>query len=143
MFFYFARQSFKESVIFQFALPDNNQLPTKLFQSSFRVSIPGDIPLEFFLPEFHIRGGSCCLSASRMPMPETSPHLDNSSIFRENNIRMPRQIFYMKPKAESMPKEKRANHELWCRVIRSDSTHISTAFFGRDAVHYFSSSKYV
>ena len=102
MFFYFVRQSFKKSGIFQLALPDNNQPPSKLFQSFFRVPVPLDIPLEFFLPEFHIRGGSRCLSAPRMPMPETATHLDNSSIFRQNDIGMPRQIFDMKPEAESM-----------------------------------------
>lgn len=35
-------------------------------------------------------------------MPETATHLDNSLIFRKNDIGMSRQIFDMKPEAESM-----------------------------------------
>ena len=105
MFFYFVRQSFEESFFFQLAFPDNDQIPTELLQLFFRISVPLNIPLEFLLPEFHIRGWGRCLSAARMSMPETAAHLDNSPIFRENNIGMPRQTFDMKPETEAMPEK--------------------------------------
>ena len=102
MFFYFIRQCFEESFFFQLAFPDHNQIPTELLQLFFRISVPLNIPLEFLLPEFRIRGWGRRLPTSRMPMPETATHLDNSPIFREDNIRMPWQIFDMKPKTESL-----------------------------------------
>ncbi len=105
MCFYFARQSFEESFFFQLAFPDNDQIPAELLQLFFRISVPLNIPLEFLLPEFHIRGWGRRLPTSRMPMPETASHLDNSPIFRENNIGMPRQTFDMKPETEAMPEK--------------------------------------
>ena len=102
VFFYFVRQSFEESFFFQLAFPDHNQIPAEPFQLFFRITVSVDIAFEFLLPEFNICGWGRRMTTSRMPMPETATHLDNSPIFREDNIRMPWQIFDMKPKTESL-----------------------------------------
>lgn len=135
MCFYFARQSFEESFFFQFAFPDHDQIPAELLQLFSRISIPLDIPLEFLLPEFRIRGWRRRLSASRMPMPETAAHLDYCLVLRQDNIGMARQIFDMKTETEAMPEEKRANHEFRFRILTVNPPHIPTTLFPCQMIH--------
>ena len=131
MFFYFARQSFEESFFFQLAFPGHDQMPAELLQLFFRIPVSVNIPFEFLLPKFRIRGWCRRLSASRMPMPETAPNLNNSPIFRKDNIRMPRQIFEMKTEAKSLFMEERAHNHFRPCIFTVDLAHIPTALFFR------------
>ena len=135
MFFDSVRQGFKETVVFQLAFPHHYQIPAELAQLFFRLLVPLDVPFEFLLPEFNIRGGRCCLSAAMMPMPEAPTHLNHSSVFRENNIGMPWQGFYMETKSKSLSMQKRTNCQFRNRVLRRNLTHVPTSFLRRKGIH--------
>ena len=69
------------AMVFQVALPDNDNIPSQRNQLRSVPVITLNIFKKFFLPEFFIRGGSWRISASGMPMPEAAMHKDDSPIF--------------------------------------------------------------
>ena len=117
MIFDSVRQGFKKTVLFQLAFPHHYQVPVELVQLFFRFLVPVDITFELFPPEFDIRGWRRCPLASRVTMPETPANLNDRLVFRQNDVRMTRQIFDMQTEAKSIPEEKRAHHEFRSRVI--------------------------
>ena len=136
MFFYFARESFEKTILFQLTFPDDNQIPTEFFQPLFRSPVPFNIPSKFCLPEFEIGGGCSRLMASRMSMPETTTHLNDCLVFWQNNVRVPRQSLYMQSKTKPAPKEKRADPKFRNRVFAENTPHSSASGNLIVAIHY-------
>ena len=110
------RKGFEKTISFQLAFPHHYQTPAELFQPFFRLLVPIDVPFELIPPEFDIRGRCRRPLAPGMPMPETPPYLDNRPVLRQDDVRMPRQFFDVKPEAEALAKEKGANLYFRSRV---------------------------
>ena len=64
-------------------------------------------------------------------MPKTSVNEYDSIVFWKNNIRLPRQIFTMKPKTEAVREKEATNQDLGLCVLALDTRHTHVPLFFR------------
>jgi len=68
-------------------------------------------------------------------MPEATMNKNCSLIFRKNNIRTSRKVFYMEPEAIPGPMKQRSDLGLRIRVLGTNSRHIPASFFFGQDIH--------
>ena len=68
-----------------------------LQQFCFHCTIPSDIIIKLFLPEFHATLWCICVFAAWVTMPEATIDKNRSIIFAQKNIRMPRNRLVCNP----------------------------------------------
>jgi hypothetical protein len=66
----------------KFALPDNNYSPTGRFERGLLSRVSFYIHTEFLIPVVNVRCWGCCVSATWMPMPETTMDKNRYLVFR-------------------------------------------------------------
>jgi len=64
-----------------------------------------------------------------MVMPKTSVHEDNRRVFREDHIRLARQVVPMQPKSKAHSKETPAHFQFKLCVLGSNGRHHTTSDF--------------
>ena len=60
-----------------------------------------------------------------MLMPETAMYENNGAVFRKYDVRLPREILYVKPETESLRMQKFPDDQLWSRVLSPYPGHHS------------------
>ena len=110
--------------LFELALPDGDDVPAELAELAGVFPIIGNIAVEFFLPPV----GSCFWSgsalASFVPMPETVVNENHCPVFRQDDVRFPRQIFDVFAEAVAGAMQHGADEDFGLRVLSFDATHV-------------------
>jgi hypothetical protein len=71
-----------------------------------------------------------------MSVPEATLNEDNSTVLGHNQIRFPRQIFVVEPKAETEPMKPFSNPQLGLSISGADLGHdLASPFFGNMIRH--------
>lgn len=60
---------------------------------------------------------------------------NNRPIARQNNVRLPNQIFPMKPKSEPSRVEQLTDNDFWSSVFALNCRHGPTPLLGRQDIH--------
>ena len=68
-------------------------------------------------------------------MPETSPHLNDCLVFRQNDVRRSGEVLFMQTKPKVVQMEKGTDDHLRLSILRVDSAHIPAALFFAEEVH--------
>ncbi len=71
-----------------------------------------------------------------MPMPKTTMDKHDSSIVRQDKIRLSWKVFNLRPEPESRAPEGTASHHLGTGVFRMDSSHDPATFRNRDGISH-------
>ncbi len=97
----------REVLLFQFAFPDTDNLPSTVLETLRCFYIPLDVPLTLFLPILGMVGWSRI--SAIMAMPKTAVDKDGDSLVKENEIGM---TFYLicSPPAGDMVFLEQLNH---------------------------------
>ena len=74
--------------LFDFAFPDDNDMPAGLLQGGLLLFVAGDIACELLGPEFHVGFWHCGDFAAFMAMPEATVDENHRMPFGQNDIGM-------------------------------------------------------
>ena len=86
---------------FDFAFPNDNDMPARLLQRGLLLFIAFNVAFEFLRPEFHIRFRHCGDFAAFMAMPETTVDENHRMPFGQNDIGMSGQFRRMEAVAKA------------------------------------------
>ena len=64
-----------------------------------------------------------------MPMPKAPMHKNHRLVFRQYNIRLSRQVFYMQPVLEAMRVKKLTNQQFRLGILAFYPAHIAASYF--------------
>jgi hypothetical protein len=88
---------------FQGTFPDVENAPSLLAKGIIRLAIAGAVALDFLLPAINVGTGKAETGTVFMSVPEATLNENDSTVLGQNQIRFPRQIFVVEPKAETKP----------------------------------------
>ena len=103
--------------VFQFALPDSQDTPTKFPQLLPCTAVARDVCAKLLLPKRHSSFWRCGIAASQMAMPEAAVYEDDLATGREHQIRLAGQAGNMKPITISKRMNYPPHRQLGSRVL--------------------------
>lgn len=62
-----------------------------------------------------------------MTMEEAAPHINQSTVSTEDNVRCPRERLVMKAKAKAASMKPAADQKFWLRVLATNCRHVAAA----------------
>ena len=123
----FFKKSSKFFFILSLAFPNNDNFPSHSSQLSLIPLIALYCPLEFRQPIIITSRGRACTFAAPVPVPETSMNKYNCSIFRQNNVRISREVCSIQSETITQVMNQRTNSDFRACVRRSDAPHYLAA----------------
>jgi hypothetical protein len=106
-----------------FTLPDDKYSPTSFDKKSVGTRVSYDIFLELALPEARIGRWRSGIAALIMPMPEASMHKYDSTVLRQHNVWLTRQILWGNAISQTMSMQILAYNQLRLRVTSPYTGH--------------------
>jgi len=103
--------------IVQLTFPNNDNIPPQFTQFLLCTLISHHIFREFSLPEINFGFRHICIFTVFMSVPIASADFYHCFIFREDNIRHAREIFYMESEPEPIAMKERAYNTLRRRIF--------------------------
>lgn len=119
----------------QFALPDDNNLPSCPPQIILVYFVTFDRALEFREPIVLASGRRSGATAVLMSVPETSMNEDGGVVLRENHIGLSGKVVAMKAKPEAEPVQEGPDGYLGRRIPAADTAHDFASFCGGECIH--------
>jgi len=125
----------KGGAILEFTFPNHDDIPARLLQLARICPIALDVSGQFFHPELRACFRQRCVSASFVPVPETTMDEDNRMESRQHNVRLPREILAAKGEAKTVLMKQRPNETFRFGVAVANTAHVPTAVLGSEFVH--------
>ncbi len=120
---------------FDFAFPDDENMPASLFQGGLLLFVTGDVAFELLGPEFHVGFWHRGDFAAFVSMPKAAIDENHRMPFRQNDVGMAGQLWGVEAVAEAQHVQMMTHEQLRLRVFRADFAHGFAAFFWRDGIH--------
>lgn len=109
----------------EFALPDNEHVPSCCLQRRQILGIPLQVALELRFPSFDIRCRLGRKATASMLVPETSMHENHDAVFWQDKIRRTGKVASVQPVAEAQRMKISSYNHFRFRIFRLNPRHHS------------------
>lgn len=124
------------SIFLQFALPDNNYVPTRFSKCLLGFNITGNIPLNLLHPIVRIRFGGSIVFATLMRMPKATMNKYCRFMFGKDNIRLSWQLTIMQSVSKASAMQILPYDHFWNCVLRAYFGHHLTPLLCCQGIHH-------
>jgi len=107
----------------EFALPHDQDSPSRRAQHGFLACIAFRIGVEFQLPAFSIVCRICCIFASLVSVPEATVNENGNPVSWQDKVGRARQLARMKAVAESLRMQVFSNRDFRPSILGTDTLH--------------------
>lgn len=120
---------------FQLALPYSDTVPPHCGKLALLLFVANAVALYLGPPERRVGLWHHEVPTTFVPMPEAAVDEDDSPVFAQDNVRMPRQTWVVQPVAEPSAEQELSHQFLWRGISPSYRSHTTMALLFGQFVH--------